>query len=195
MDRLYYQTLVVPAGTAITAPASQAWPLEDNELANIHVTVPDGHCGLTGFRILQAQQQIVPFANSQYLVANDEKIDYPFDDEITSTGLVLEGYNTDIFQHTFYVRALVKNLPLPGENPPAEVVTSSDQTSPIGLTTDDLDVDSILDTSIPEPAPVAPVTPVTVPPAVPVTTKPPVKKPGPIKRGLGTNKPKAGNKK
>lgn len=194
MDRLYYQTLTVPAGTPATAPVSQAWPLEDNQLLDVHITIPDGHCGLTGFRILQAQQQIVPFANDSFIVANDEKIDYPFDDQITSTGLVLNGYNTDIFPHTFYVRATVTNLPEPGELPEAEVVTSSDQTSPIGLTTDDLDVDSILDTSIPEPVPAAPVTPVTVPPAVPVTAKPPVKKPGPIKRGLGTKKPKAGKK-
>lgn len=183
MDRLYYQTLAVPAGTAISAAVSQAWPLEDNQLKEVTIEVPDGHCGLTGVRILQAQQQIVPFANSSYLVANGRTFAYPFDDEITSSGLVIQGFNTDIFTHTFYCTALVTNLPLPGELPEAEVVTASAPSSPIGYTTDDLSVDNILSN---EPTPVIPTVPVTAPVTTspyPPLPKPPVKKPGPIRRG------------
>lgn len=156
MDRLYYQTLTVPAGTAIAAAVSQAWPLEDNQLEEITIEVPDGHCGLTGVRVLQAQQQIVPFANNSFFVANDRVIDYPFKDQITSTGLVIQGYNLDIFPHTFYLTALVANLPLPGENPEAEVVTSGLASDLSLLPPDFLNVSTILNTPGPEPVPPIP---------------------------------------
>jgi hypothetical protein len=177
MDRLYYQTLTVGAGNSISTPVSQAWPLEDNELTKIVVTIPDGHCGLTGFRILRAQQQIVPFANSQYLVANDRTLTYEFDDEITTTGLVLEGYNNDIFPHTFYCEATVTNLPYPAAEPPAEVVTADDTSADSLVDEDDLTPDSILDTGE-----IPPVTDTTPPP--PVSTPPapkPKPKPKPVK--------------
>jgi len=169
MDRLYYQTLTVGAGNSINTPVSQAWPLEDNQLLKIVVTIPDGHCGLTGFRILRAQQQIVPFANNLYLIANDRTITYEFEDQITSTGLVLEGYNQDIFPHTFYCEATITNLPAPGENPQAEVVTAPDTSDNSLVDEDDLTPDSILDTGE------IPVIPPVTPP--PVTSAPPAPKP------------------
>ena len=193
MDRLYYETLTVPAGTPIATPASQAWPLEDNELVKVTIQVPDGHCGLTGFRILRAQQQIVPFANNSYLVANDRTLDYPFDDQITTTGLVLEGYNNDIFPHTFYVTALVTNLTYPAENPPAAVTTPGALSLDTSLTDDGLTPDSILTddefNAIPDdensiPPPTAP-QPVKLLPR-PITKKPvkrtPPRKIGPVRR-------------
>src|ERR1700691_363449 len=146
MDRLYYQTLTVPAGTAISAAVSQAWPLEDNQLKSVEVTIPDGHCGLTGFRMLQAQQQIFPWGNSSYIVANNENIPWAFEDEMTSTGIVLQGYNTDIFPHTFYAKAVITNLPEPGELPEAETATSADTTVPDLTDEDDLTPDALIDT-------------------------------------------------
>lgn len=159
MERIYYQVLTVPAGTPVSAPEQQAWPLEDNQLVEVTVQIPDGHCGLTGFRILWAQQQIVPFANDSYLVGNDRTLRYPFDDYITSSGLVLEGYNNDIFQHSFYVTALITNLPEPGENPEAEVVQAGTSDLTDLTTPDDLNVTTILNSG-PTPPTVGPPLPI-----------------------------------
>jgi hypothetical protein len=185
MERLYYQTLTVPAGTAISAAVSQAWPLEDNQLKSVEVTIPDGHCGLTGFRMLQAQQQIFPWGNSSYIIANDERIPWAFEDEMTSTGIVLQGYNTDIFPHTFYAKAVITNLPAPGSLPEAETATSADTTVPDLTDEDDLTPDALIDTGEipvvpPEPAPVAG-TP--LPPPKPAKAKP---KPKPKVRTIPT---------
>lgn len=161
MDRLYYTVATIPAGTPISAPVSQAWPLEDNQLVDVTIEVPDGHCGLTGVRILWAQQQIVPFANDSYLVANDRVLNYPFDDYITSSGLVIEGYNNDIFPHSFYVTALITNLPEPGENPEAEVVQAPEGATVDLSEPDDLNINTILN-SAPSPPTVGP--PLQLPP-------------------------------
>jgi hypothetical protein len=193
MDRHYYQTLMVPAGTPITAPVSESWPLEDNLLLEFTVQVPDGHCGLTGFRVLQAQQQLVPFANDTYIVSDDRVFTFSWQDEMTVSGLVLEGYNDDIFEHGFYCTATVRNLPLPAATPEQVASAAAAPEDLSDLTEDYLSPDSLLDedeTSIPPPA--APVTPVTKPPPAKkkvvkkppkkkLGTKPPVKKPGPVR--------------
>jgi hypothetical protein len=156
MDRLYYLTPQIPAGTPQSAPVSTPWPLEDNQLIKISIEVPDGHCGLTGVRILWSQQQIVPFANNSFFVANDRTIDYQFDDYITSSGLVVQGFNTDIFPHTFYITALITNLPLPGEEPEAEVVTAGQNSDLSLLPPDDLNINTILASTPVTGAPVPP---------------------------------------
>lgn len=186
MDRLYYQTLTVGAGNSINTPISQAWPLEDNQLLKVVITIPDGHCGLTGFRLLRAQQQIVPFANNLYLVANDRTLTYEFEDEITTTGLVLQGYNNDIFPHTFYCEATVTNLPYPTAEPEAEVTTAADTSDDSLVDDDDLTPDSILDTGeMPTvtdttPPPSSTPTPAPKPKPKPKPVKP--KKPAPVHR-------------
>lgn len=191
MDRIYYTVFTIPAGTPQTAPTTLAWPLEDNQLKGFTVQVPDGPCGLSGFRVMQAQQQVVPFANDSYIVSNDHFFTFEWDDEITSTGLVLSGYNTDIFDHSYYCTATVTNLPVPGESPPAEVVTPGEDVSDQDVTTDDLSADTILsddtgddtgyvDGIIPPPVPATPV-PVTTP-ATPVPAVKPKVKAKPVKK-------------
>jgi hypothetical protein len=189
MDRIYYQTLTVPAGTPITAPVTAAWPLEDNLLKHFTVQVPDGHCGLTGFRVLQAQQQVVPFANNSYIVSNDRTFPFEWDDEITSTGLVLSGYNIDIFPHTFYCTALVTNIPVPGTEPPAAVTPLEAPSAPIGIDTDELTPDAILGTTQTPTIPPTPV-PIPLPKKTPPKFKPkPVKPPTGLKHGGPVKKP------
>ena len=108
MDRLYYTTVTIPAGTTITSPYSVVWPLEDNELVYVDINVPPGPSGLMGFRILWAQQQVIPWGNDSWLVTDNEKIHVDCDFAMTITGLVIEGYNTDIFAHTIYIRGLIR---------------------------------------------------------------------------------------
>lgn len=116
MDRLYYQSCLVPAGTLQASPASFPLPLEDASLKRGNVTVPDGHNGLTGIKILWSNQQIWPWSNNQFLVANNRVIPFDFDDYMTVTGLVIQAYNTDVFAHTFYIEMVVSDTPTPRVN-------------------------------------------------------------------------------
>lgn len=156
MDRLYQLAATFPAGTPVNAPISVPLILEDNQLVEMDITIPDGPSGLMGFRVLQSQQQIVPWGNTGFIVANDEKIRYSYDDQIQSSGIVVQGYNTDIFAHTIYIRVTITDLPLPGTDAEADIV--GDQSgSDIGQgSVDEMSVSSILgpqgdDTGIPPP--------------------------------------------
>lgn len=143
MDRFYRFTVTVPSGTAIAAPAAVALPLEDATLKRIEITIPDGHNGLTGIRILWANQQIIPWGNNSWIVANGRIILISFDDEMTVTGLVAQGYNTDVFDHSFYIDVTISDLPSAQQMAnnaaagavilPASTVTVADPLGPAAL--------------------------------------------------------------
>jgi hypothetical protein len=111
LGRLYYLEVPIPAGTAITSPVSVSWPLEDNYLLRIDTRIPPGPSGQMGFRILWAEQQIVPWGNNSWLICDNESIPWMAETAITASGLVVEGYNTGSFSHTIYLRALISTLP------------------------------------------------------------------------------------
>lgn len=127
MDRLYYQTVSIPAGTPVATPVSIAWPMEDNYLKYVDINVPPGPSGLMGFRILWAGQQIIPWGNDSFLVTDNEKIHVDVDSYITVTGLVIQGYNTDIFAHTIYLRGLIQTLT------PQQILAAEEATGSIAL--------------------------------------------------------------
>lgn len=111
LGRLYYLEFTIPAGTLISAPVSQLWPLEDNYLISIEARIPPGPSGLMGFRILWSQQQIVPWGNNSWLIADDEEIPWAANTALTASALTVQGYNTGIYPHTVYLRALISTLP------------------------------------------------------------------------------------
>ena len=100
----YTSSLTVPAGTPIAAPVSAAVALTDENLDNVRVIIPAGHAALTGFAITWGGTQVVPYGTGTWITGDDEIIDYPWKDEVTAGGLVVTGYNLDIFPHTFYLR-------------------------------------------------------------------------------------------
>lgn len=112
VSRLYPAVVTVPAGTAIAAPFSQAMPMEDGKLVSIRLVIPDGHAGLTGIRFTRAGTQIIPYSETiSWIISNDDKIEIAYDGDMSITGLVAVAYNTDIFDHTFYVLARVDDPP------------------------------------------------------------------------------------
>lgn len=110
IGRIYYLEAVVSPNTPIASPASFTWPLEDNYLERIDVRIPPGPSGAMGFRILWSQQQIVPWGNYSWLIANDEEIPWKADTAISASGLVVQAYNLGNFPHTIYLKALVRTL-------------------------------------------------------------------------------------
>lgn len=107
MDRLYFKTVAVPAGTPQAAPVDAPLALEDAQLRGMDITIPDGHNGLTGLRILWSGQQIVPWGNNSFIVANNRTIHVDFNDYITISGVVFEAFNTDVFAHSFYIELTI----------------------------------------------------------------------------------------
>lgn len=110
MPRLYQLTVTTPSGVEPDLPQADPWPLEDAVLESVTILIPDGHSGLTGIRVKQAQQEIVPWGNDDWLISNDEIITVPIEEQITLSGLVIETYNLDVFEHRFWIRAVIQDL-------------------------------------------------------------------------------------
>jgi hypothetical protein len=108
--RLYTLNVITSAGTAIAAPLITTWALEDNLLQDIEVFIPNGHNGATGIRVLRSQQQVAPWGNNSFLIANDATVAVPVGEELTESKLVIQTYNTGSYDHTFYLRAAISDL-------------------------------------------------------------------------------------
>ncbi|SRR6266403_775656 len=126
-SRFYVLPVTVPPGTPVATPQSTTWVLELNQLVRIDVMVPTGHNGATGIRFVRSTQQVIPRGNVIPLIANGETVPILIDEELTEGKLIVLAYNTDIFSHTFYLRATMSDLPTigPGASAAPVIVPSA----------------------------------------------------------------------
>lgn len=121
MDRHYVSAISIPAGTQQLGPQSTSIPLENGYLVEVEVTIPPGHNGLTGVRIEQSRQQILPWGNNSFISGDNYNRVYPINTEIGVNAIRARTYNLDIFVHTIYLRLHVRSLEsqgsVPGGNP------------------------------------------------------------------------------
>lgn len=138
MDRVHPLTVLTPAGTAEVSPQSTTWELEDARLLTIRLTIPRGHNGTTGIRIEYQGTQIIPWGDVSYIVANDDKILFPVNDQITRSGLTIFTYNTDVFDHSHYLLAAIQDLPDANVvlNLSGQVVATAQEEIPLDIDTE-----------------------------------------------------------
>lgn len=113
-ERFQFFTITATAGTAQSSPLTVKTPFNPGQVVEIEVIIPDGHAGLTGIRFTNAGVTVIPFNQSTFVVSNDEKIRWPLDGFLDSTDWAVQVFNTDIFDHTFFVRYLVNENSPPG---------------------------------------------------------------------------------
>lgn len=100
----------VPAGTTAAAPLTQTLDLGMAILDSLRVRIPPGPSGLTGFAMTLAGTRIVPWGGAaDWFIGDDETEVFPVDIEV-GNGLQLVGFNTDVFDHAFYLLATVTDL-------------------------------------------------------------------------------------
>lgn len=96
-------SVTIAAGTAKAAPASVNISPGLQVLHEVSVRIPPGPNGQAGFQILWTSVPLVPWGDSQqWIVGNDEKLSFPIGLEVDS-GVIFRAYNTDVYDHTFYV--------------------------------------------------------------------------------------------
>lgn len=99
-----------PAGTAEASATTTSLDLGRVHIERVEVVVPTGHAGLTGVQLRYAGEVIVPWASGDdWIVSNGETIDFAVGFDVTSA-LQLRAYNTDVFEHSFYLRVHVTDL-------------------------------------------------------------------------------------
>lgn len=137
MDRYYQAALVVPANTTAANPTKLPVHLENAILVDIELYVPIGHSGFTGCRVLMSNQQVLPFANLSWITVDDYFRLFEVNEEVGASAVSVQGYNTDVIQHTFYFRFHIRTIDAPTTGTLSSAIgtgigslTSSDLTPP-----------------------------------------------------------------
>lgn len=105
----HFQVLI-PHGTAKTAGFSADMSFPPRFVSGIQIRVPPGPRGEVGFAIGSAGQAIIPYQQGQYIVTDDEIIDWALEGYVQSGSWTLFGYNTGQYDHTIYITFLLAIL-------------------------------------------------------------------------------------
>jgi hypothetical protein len=105
-------TITIPAGTAKSAGFTSSMAFDPRIVTQINVRVPPGPRGEVGFKIGSGGLQILPAAPGDYIVTDNEDLQYPLDDTITSGAWQLLGYNTGVYDHTLRVYFFCDLIPI-----------------------------------------------------------------------------------
>lgn len=116
-------TAVIPAGTPASALAVVKMPLTSFDIEQIDIEVPPGPAGLMGFYLALSGQQWVPFETGQFLVWDNRIASWKLNNQPTSYGWEVHGYNTGVNAHKVVVRFHVNIPPSPLTPSAAPVIT------------------------------------------------------------------------
>lgn len=108
-QQVFAYTVTVPAGTATAAPVSVDISFDQATVTTVEIVIPDGHAGFTGIALAQAHQQIIPQNTGGWIISNDEKLSIDVQDYLDNGNWQAIAYNTDVYDHNFYVRFLCSN--------------------------------------------------------------------------------------
>lgn len=108
-NRIESFTVTVPAGTAVNGPLSTDLAFTDGTVEIIEIKVPSGSAGLVGFYLAHSGQQIIPYQSGNWIVSDDENIRWEVDHYPTGGKWSVVGYNSDVFDHSLYLRFLISD--------------------------------------------------------------------------------------
>lgn len=103
-QRIEAPIVSVPAGTLSTAPQRTGLSWQDGRVVRIEVKVPPGPSGLVGFALGHSGQVIIPRSAGQWIIADDDTLDWDTDDYPTGNKWFMDAYNTDIYPHSLFLR-------------------------------------------------------------------------------------------
>ena len=109
-ERIEWFDVTVTAGTTKAAPAETATTFDQGLVDRIEITIPDGHAGLTGIRLLQAHQPVIPSTSGSFIVGNDRTIGWDLHGYLDNGSWSVECYNTDQYDHAFHLAFLISEL-------------------------------------------------------------------------------------
>lgn len=98
---------VIPAGTPVSAGWSADLSFPARVVDRIQVRVPPGPRGAVGFAIGSAGTSIIPYNPGEWIITDDESIDWPLEGQFDSGAWTLFAYNLGRQDHTIYIRFLL----------------------------------------------------------------------------------------
>lgn len=124
-DRIETPVITVPAGTLAAAPQTTALTLRDAVLERIEVRIPPGPSGLVGFAFLHSGQQVIPFIEGQWIITDDESLDWAVENYPTGNKWSIRAYNTDVYEHSLYLRLHFREIVRPASGSPEPIAIVS----------------------------------------------------------------------
>ena len=118
-------TATIPAGTAKATPVTINLPIFNWDIESLDLQVPTGPNGLMGFYLALSGEQWIPHVRGQYLVWNDHFQNWPLTKQPTNKGWQVVGYNTDVYDHSVFLRFHVNSLSPPQQpaSPSLTIIT------------------------------------------------------------------------
>lgn len=106
-------TASIPAATPKSALAVVKMPLTNFEIEQIDIEVPPGPAGLMGFYLALSGQQWIPFETGQFLIWDNRSASWRLNNQPTSYGWEVHGYNLGANAHNVEVRFHCNVVPSP----------------------------------------------------------------------------------
>lgn len=103
-ERIEAFDVTIPLGTAIATPQVTALSFNQGVVQKLVIVIPPGPSGLVGFRIRHSTQTIIPNSGSGWIIADNERIEWPLEGYPVGNKWTIQAYNTDVFPHTLYLR-------------------------------------------------------------------------------------------
>lgn len=104
VNRVEAFAVTVTANTAKASASTTDVSFPDGVVQRIELDVPNGHNGFTGIQILAALGQVIPFTKGAFLVADGHDFGWDMIGQIDTGSWQAKTYNTDVYDHTFYLR-------------------------------------------------------------------------------------------
>lgn len=102
--------VTVPAGTTAAGPQVTDLTFPPRVVDMIVVRVPPGPAGAVGFAVAAAGQPIIPYNPGEWVVTDNEVIQWPLTGYHNSGSWQIRAYNTGALSHTLYVRFLLSQV-------------------------------------------------------------------------------------
>lgn len=105
-------TVSVAAGTVEASPQVDALDLPQAVVERVDVIIPAGHGGETGIGLAIAGAQVIPFNEDEWITGDDVRLEFPLQNYPTTGQWSTFTWNTDDFDHTFYLTFLLSRASL-----------------------------------------------------------------------------------
>lgn len=115
----------IPAGTTPAGALSTDMSFPARVVDTVEIVVPPGPNGVVGFALLNSGVTVIPYDSDDWIISNNEVIQWPLNGYITSGSWQLRAYNTGTNDHAIYVRFL---LSLPNAVASAPLIQPIDAT-------------------------------------------------------------------
>ena len=110
VDRIEAPSVIVVAGSTPATAVTTALPFNPGYVVGIQIVVPPGPSGLMGFQILHSGVTVIPYNNSEWIITDNEIIDWPVSNMPTGDKWQIRAYNSDVYDHLVMLRFLIDEI-------------------------------------------------------------------------------------